>query len=138
MKIILAPDVYVNASVALGSPPEAVVKRVLGGEQKAKTSGWILARVRGMFESMPQFKPDAVTSQMDLIGGLVEVVGEDRDFGPDAWEEALVAAAKQAGAERVVTDHPDLLAMENSDGVEFFSTEAWLLEVTTPPPAPPV
>ena len=36
--IILAPDVYVNASVALGSPPEQVVRRVLGkhkGESKS-------------------------------------------------------------------------------------------------------
>lgn len=138
MEIILAPDVYVNASVALGSPPEAVIKRVLGGEKKAKTSGWILDRVEGMFHSIPQFKQDHVDDQMKLIRGLVEVVDDPSEHEPTAWEEALVAAAKKAGIERVVTDHPDLLEMESSDGIEFLSTEAWLLEVTTPPPAPPV
>jgi hypothetical protein len=28
------------------------------------------------------------------------------------------------------------LTIEQSDGIEFVSTEAWLLEVTTPPPIP--
>lgn len=138
MDIILAPDVFVNASVALGSPPEAVVKRVLGKDDvKAVSSAWILTRVEQMFSAMPQFKDDAVKAQMDLIRGLVEVVEEDGDaHGIDAWEEALVAAAKKAGIDRVITDHPDLLEMEDSDGVEFMSTEAWMIEVTTPPPPP--
>lgn len=137
MDIILAPDVFVNASVALGSPPEAVVQRVLGKDDvKALSSPWILQRVEQMFQAMPQFKDDAVIAQMDLIRGLVEVVEAEGEFGPDSWEEALVAAAKKAGAERIVTDHPDLLEMEASDGVEFMSTEAWMLEVTTPPPPP--
>jgi hypothetical protein len=35
-----------------------------------------------------------------------------------------------------VTDHPDLLELETSDGVEFMSSEAWLVEAATPPPAP--
>ena len=139
MDIILAPDVFINASVALGSPPESVVKRVLGKDDvKAISSDWILGRIEQMFSAMPEFKDDAVTAQMDLIRGLVETVNADgaADFGADAWEEALVATAKKAGVDRVVTDHPDLLKMEESDGVEFMSTEAWMFEVMTPPPAP--
>jgi len=137
MEIILAPDVFVNASVALGSPPEAVVQRVLGKDDvRAVSSEWILGRVRQMFSAMPEFKDDAVIAQMDLISGLVEVVDAEGEFGPEAWEEALVAVAKKASVTRVVTDHPDLLEMEDSDGVEFMSTEAWMIEVTTPPPPP--
>jgi hypothetical protein len=36
----------------------------------------------------------------------------------------------------VITDHPDLVDKEAS-GVEFMSTEAFLLELMTPPPPPP-
>ena len=36
--MILTPDVFVNASVALGSPPEQVIRRVLGPGKKTKTS----------------------------------------------------------------------------------------------------
>ncbi len=137
MDIILAPDVYVNASVALGSPPEQVVRRVLGKHKgESKTSEWILSRVRQMLLAVPSFKADAVAAQLDLIKGFVQVVKTEREFGPEAWEEALAATAKVAGAKRVVTDHPDLLQMESSDGIEFIPTEAWLVEVTTPPPAP--
>ncbi|HEX7481732.1 MAG TPA: hypothetical protein VF331_28255 [Polyangiales bacterium] len=138
MDIILAPDVYVNASVALGSPPEQVVRRVLGKHKgESKTTEWILARVRQMLRAIPAFKGDAVDEQVNLIKGLVQVVPTPQEIGADHWEEALVAAAKAAGAKRVVTDHPDLLQMESSDGIEFMSTEAWMIEVTTPPPAPP-
>ncbi|MGD8858423.1 MAG: hypothetical protein PVI30_00325 [Myxococcales bacterium] len=137
MDILLAPDVYVNASVALGTPPDHVVQRVLGKHKgESKTSGWVLERVQHMLESVPEFKKEQVGQQLDLIRGLVEVIDVDGDFGPGDWQGALVAAAKAAGAQRVVTDHPDLLDKESSDGVEFLSTEAWLLEVTTPPPAP--
>jgi hypothetical protein len=138
LNIILAPDVYVNASVALGSPPEQVVRRVLGkGKGASKSSEWILTRVRSMLGSLPAFKSDALNAQMDLIRGLVQVATVTDDFGPDAWKEALIASAKAADAARVITDHPDLLALETADGVEFISTEAWLLEAATPPPAPP-
>ncbi|HEX2676277.1 MAG TPA: hypothetical protein VHM19_06545 [Polyangiales bacterium] len=137
MDIILAPDVYVNASVALGSPPEQVVRRVLGKHKgESKATDWILTRVSQMLKALPAFKGDAVDEQIKLIQGLVQIVKTEGDFGPDAWEEALVAAAKAAGAKRVVTDHPDLLQMESSDGIDFVPTEAWLVEVTTPPPPP--
>ncbi len=138
MDIILAPDVYVNASVALGSPPEQVVQRVLGKHKgESKTTEWILSRVRQMLRAIPAFKGDAVDAQLDVIKSFVQLVKTESEFGADHWEEALVAAAKAAGATRVVTDHPDLLQVDSSDGVEFMSTEAWMIEATTPPPAPP-
>jgi hypothetical protein len=137
MEIILAPDIYVNASVALGSPPEQVVRRVLGARKGGtKTSEWILARVQHMLQAVPAFKGDAVTAQVDLIRGLVQIVPVSGDHAADAWADALVAAAHAAGAPRVVTDHPDLLRLESVDDVEFMSSEAWLLEAATPPPAP--
>lgn len=138
--IILAPDVYVNASVAPGTPPDRVVQRVLGQHKgESKASEWVLARVESMLEAIPAFKHDAVRQQMALIRSFVQVTtskdGKD-GFGPDAWEPALVASAKAAGVKRVVTDHPDLVKKEMADGVEFISSEAWLLEATTPPPIP--
>lgn len=139
MDVLLAPDVFVNASVALGSPPEQVVQRVLGRQKggKAKTTEWVLARVRHMLSSVPEFKKDAVDQQLSLIRSMMEVMADGNDsFAPGEWELALVAAAKQAGANRVVTDHPDLLEHEVTDGVEFVSTEAFLLELVMPPPAP--
>ena len=42
MDILIAPDVFVNASVAGGSPPEQVARRVLGKEPKPKTTKWVL------------------------------------------------------------------------------------------------
>jgi len=136
-QVILAPDIYVNASVALGSPPEQVARRVLGSPQNSgKTTEWILARVRQMLSGVPAFKDDAVENQLRLIRGLVQVLADDRPHAPEQWVEALTAAAKAAGVRRVVTDHPDLLEIETSDGVEFMSSEAWLLEVGTPPPPP--
>jgi len=137
VNVLLAPDIYVNASVALRSPPDQVVQRVLGKHKnETSTSQWVLDRVRSMLKAIPSFKAEQIDTQVELIKGLVKVLQVDGDFGADAWEEALVAAAKKAGVTRVITDHPDLLAMEDSDGVEFISSETWLLEAATPPPPP--
>jgi hypothetical protein len=135
-QVILGPDIYVNASIALGSPPEQVARRVLRDKATGATTEWILDRVRQMLARIPGFKDDAVEGQLSLIRDLVQVVSDNRAHSPEAWEEALVAAAKLAGARRVITDHPDLLQLESSEGVEFISSEAWLLEVGTPPPPP--
>jgi hypothetical protein len=133
---ILGPDIFVNASVALGSPPEHVVRRMLGlPGRKAKGTRWIVERVEAMLRAVPDFKAERVGPQMELIRGLVELIPDEAEFAPEAWEKALVSAAKAAGASRVITDHPDLLEKE-VDGVEFVSSEAWLLEKTTPPPPP--
>lgn len=135
--VLLAPDVYVNASVALGSPPDQVVQRTLGRKQgRTKTTEWVLARVRHMLSAVPEFKREAVDQQLGLIRSMVDVVELSEQFAPGEWERALLAAAKQADAKRVVTDHPDLLEKEHVDGVDFVSTETYLLELTTPPPAP--
>jgi hypothetical protein len=135
--LILAPDVYVNASVAPGSFPDRVVQRVLGKHKgESKATEWVLARIESMLGSIPAFKPEAVTQQIKLIRSLVKVLPGSEDFPADAWEKALVSAAKAASAKRVVTDHPDLLALESTGGVEFVSSEQWLLEATTPPPVP--
>lgn len=135
-EIIIGPDVFVNASVALGSPPEHVVRRVLNPQTKAKTTEWILQRVEGMLASLDAFKPEMVEAQMKTIRQFVEVVSEKVEHGPDAWEEALVAAAKACSVKRVVTDHPDLADKTEVEGVEFLSSDAWLVEQTTPPPPP--
>jgi hypothetical protein len=135
--IILAPDVYVNASVAPGTSPDRVVQRVLGQHRgESKATEWVLARIGAMLAALPAFKQDAVKSQVDLIRSFVQVVPGAERVAPDAWREGLVASAKAAGVERVVTDHPDMLKVDSADGVEFVSTESWLLEVTTPPPVP--
>jgi len=135
--IILAPDVYVNASVAPGTFPDRVVQRVLGKHKGESTATeWVLARVEGLLSTLPEFKRESVGQQVQLIRSLVKVVPGSSDFPADAWEKALVSAAKASKASRVVTDHPDLLAKESSDGIEFMSTEAWLFEVTQPPPVP--
>ena len=137
MDIILAPDVYVNASVAPGTAPDLVVQRVLGQHRgESKATEWVLARVAAILSALPAFKHDAVKGQVDLIRSFVQVVPGAESHAPDAWTEALVASAQAAGVARVVTDHPDLLRVETSQGVEFVATEAWLLEVTTPPPVP--
>jgi hypothetical protein len=135
--IILAPDVYVNASVAPGSSPDLVVQRVLGQHKgESKATEWVLSRVAAILTALPAFKADAVKGQVDLIRSFVKVVPGAEKLGPDSWTDALVASAKAAQATRVVTDHPDLLKVESSGGVEFISTDAWLLEVTMPPPVP--
>ena len=139
VNVILAPDVYVNASVSVGTPPEQVVQRVLGGvakNGKSKTSAWVLARVEAMLNAVPAFKPEAVAAQMKTIGSLVEQV-KIAEHGADDWAKALAATAKAAGVTRVITDHPDLADQEEVDGVEFMSSDAWLVEQTTPPPPPP-
>ena len=138
MNILLGPDVYVNASVSLGTPPEQLVQRVLGKHKgQTKTTPWILDRVAAMLTNLPAFKPEAVTQQVNVIKAHVQVLdGKADEFPADAWEKALVAAAKKAGVTRVVTDHPDLADKTEVDGIEFLSTEAWLVEQTTPPPPP--
>ncbi len=133
--IILGPDVYVNASVALGSPPEHVVRRVLKPGKKTKTSEWILKMVSAMLNNVEAFKKEAVDQQMSTIRQFVEVV-EEAEHPADDWGPALVAAAKAAGVERVVTDHPDLADKDEIDGIELISSDAWLVEQTTPPPPP--
>ena len=135
MSIVLAPDVFVNASVALGSPPEQVVRRILGGGRKTPTSRWVLSHVEGMLRAVPSFKEEAVEPQMQMIANLVEVVEQGNHPAGD-WVRALVALAQAAGARRVVTDHPDLADQDPVDGIEFLSSDAWLVEQTTPPPPP--
>ena len=133
--IILGPDVYVNASVALGSPPEHVVRRVLKPGVKSASSAWILARVEAMLGKLDAFKPEAVAQQMATIRQFVDVVEKD-DHPSDDWQEGLVAAAKAAGVTRVITDHPDLADKSEVEGIELISSDAWLVEQTTPPPPP--
>jgi hypothetical protein len=135
---LLAPDVYVNASIALGSAPEKVAQKFLGDRKRpSRTTEWILATVQSMLSKLPEFKPERVDSQMTLIRSLVEVVDDADEYAGDAWEEALIAAAKTVAADRVITDHPDLLSKERTAGIEFISTEAWLIEASMPPPPPP-
>lgn len=135
--IILAPDVYVNASVAPGTSPDRVVQRVLGQHRGESTATeWVLARIGSMLAALPAFKHDAIAAQVNLIRSFVKVIPGAESVAADAWREGLVASAKAAGVQRVITDHPDLLKLDASDGVEFVSTESWLLEVTTPPPVP--
>lgn len=137
MDVVLAPDIYVNASVSLGSPPEHVVRRALGGPARAKASEWVLERVESMLHALPDFKDDAVTQQMATIRGLVEII-ETEEFFIEDWGKALVALAKAAGVRRVLTDHPDLLATASGQGVEFVSSDNWLVEQAAPPPPPRV
>lgn len=139
VKILLAPDVYVNASVAgTGLAPEQVVNRVLGNKSmKQRTTDWVLDRAHAMLEAHPTFKKEAVEPQMKLIRDLVEVVPLKKEFDANAWVDALVASAKAAGVKRVVTDHPDLADKTEVDGIEFLSSDAWMIEQQTPPPPPP-
>ncbi len=134
--IILGPDVFVNASVALGSPPEHVIRRVLRPDVKTKSTKWILDRIEAMLSGIDAFKPDAVKGQMSTIRQFVEVCEDSAEHAADAWVDALVAAAKACSVTRVVTDHPDLADKTEVDGVEFLSSDAWLVEQTTPPPPP--
>lgn len=136
MDVLIGPDVFVNASVAPGSPPEQVARRVLGKPgAKPKTTTWVLHWVELMLSKAPGFKAESIKPQVDLIKGLVEVVETKKDEMD--WTKALVASAKAAGLKRVMTDHPDLADKTEVDGIQFLSTEAWLLEATTPPPPPP-
>ncbi len=88
-----------------------------------------------MLHALPDFKNEAVAQQMSTIRGLVDIVKTDKFFIED-WNEALVALAKAAGVSRVLTDHPDLLKTGPQQGVEFVSSDQWLVEQATPPPAP--
>ncbi len=136
MDVLIGPDVFVNASVALGSPPEQVARRVLGKPgAKPKTTTWVLHWVDLMLSKAPGFRADHVKAQIDLIKGLVDVV--ETSTAELDWTKGLVASAKAAGVKRVLTDHPDLADKTEVDGIQFLSTEAWLLEATTPPPPPP-
>jgi hypothetical protein len=135
MDVVLAPDIYVNASVALGSPPEHAVRRAFGGPSRPKASSWVMERVESMLHAMPEFKDAAVAEQMTTIRGLVDVVPTE-EFYIEDWDKALVALAKAAGVGRVLTDHPDLLASKAVGGVEFVSSDHWLGEQATPPPPP--
>ena len=136
MDVLIGPDVFVNASVAPGLPPEQVARRVLGaGKNKPKTTTWVLRWVELLLSKTPGFKAESVKAQVDLIKGLVEVVETKTD--ENDWTKGLVASAKAAGLKRVMTDHPDLADKTEVEGIQFLSTEAWLLEATTPPPPPP-
>lgn len=135
MDVVLAPDIYVNASVALGSPPEHVVRRAFGAPSKPKTSAWVMERVESMLHALPEFRDQAVAQQMTTIRGLVDVV-DTEDFFIEDWTAALTALAKAAGVRRVLTDHPDLLASRGVEGIEFVSSDQWLAEQVVPPPPP--
>lgn len=138
MELVLGPDVFVNASVAPGTPPEQVAQRLLGNEaHKIKSSRWILDRVAAMLEAHPAFLNDHIAPHLKLIESLVQVVELEGSFGAEKWPEALAATAKAAGLDRVITDHPDLLEAGAQDGVDFESTESLMVEFAVPPPPPP-
>ena len=136
MDVVLGPDIYVNASVALGSPPEHAVRRAFTGPEKPNTSTWVMERVESMLRAVPEFKDDAVAQQMGTIRNLVQLV-DAGDFLAEDWESALVALAKAVGVARVLTDHPDLVSREVS-GIELISSDKLLSEQVTPPPPPGV
>lgn len=138
LDILLGPDVFVNASVAAGTPPEHIARRVLGKPgAKPKSTRWVMTWVRALLTKAPGFRADHVDEQMKTIEGLLEIV-ELQDKTPEGdWVKGLVASAKAAGLKRVVTDHPDLADKTEVDGIVFLSSEAWLVEQTTPPPPPP-
>lgn len=136
MDVLIGPDVFVNASVALGSAPEQVARRVLGQPGvKPKTTSWVLHWVSLLLSKAPGFKAENIQPQIDLIKKLVEVV--ETDTTELDWTKGLVLSAKAAGLSRVMTDHPDLADKTEVDGIQFLSSDAWLVEVTTPPPPPP-
>ncbi len=137
MDALLAPDVFVNASVAPGSAPEQLARRVLGKPgQKVKTTGWVMTWVETILSKAPGFKAESVKGQVDLIKSLCEVT-EVKGAPETDWIKGLVASAKAVGCKRVITDHPDLADKTEVDGIQFLSSDAWLLEATTPPPPPP-
>jgi hypothetical protein len=136
LDVLIGPDVFVNASVALGSPPEQVARRVLGKPgSKPKSTTWVLHWVEILLSKAPGFRADHVKPQVDLIRGLVDITETKTDEVD--WVKGLLASAKACGLARVMTDHPDLADKTEVDGVQFLSSEAWLLEQTTPPPPPP-
>ena len=137
LDIIPAPDVFVNASITQETAPDHVLRRLLSEPGKVKSTEWILQRVASMLVATGHFKEDRVDEQMGLIRGLVDLVPLDAEFDGDDWAAALQAAATASGVSRVLTDHPDLLASDGGEGtVQYVSSEAWLVEQTTPPPMP--
>jgi predicted esterase len=138
LDILIGPDVFVNASVAAGTPPEHIARRVLGKPgEKPKSTRWVMTWTKALLSKTPGFKADAIDAQMKTIEGLLEIV-ELQDKTPEGdWVKGLVASAKAAKLKRVVTDHPDLADKTEVDGIQFLSSEAWLVEQTTPPPPPP-
>jgi hypothetical protein len=136
MNVVLGPDVFVNASVAPGSDPDKVAVRTLGGARRVKVTPWILDQVRAMLGRVPQFKPELVDKQIDRIRAVVEVLDEKTTQPADDWAKALAAAAKAAGVAFVVTDHPDLISKGAEAGVDFITTENFLVDLAVPPPPP--
>ena len=98
---------------------------------------WVLQTVEAMLSAHPNFKPDAVTQQMGVIRGLVEIVEAELPEDAGDWKGALLASAKAADYARVCTDHPDFADELEAEGIEFVSSNAWMVEQTTPPPPPP-
>lgn len=138
MDLVLGPDVFVNASLAPGSPPEQIAQRLLGNaKHKINVSRWVLERVEAMLGATPAFRADHLAAHMKLIGSLVTSVEPKGKFTPEQWAEALAATAKAAKLDRVVTDHPDLIEKGSHDGVDFVSSESLLVEFAVPPPPPP-
>lgn len=138
MDILIAPDVFVNASVAGGSPPEQVARRLLGKPgPKPKTTRWVLKWVSTLLTKTPGFKAEQVSAQVTLIEGLVDIVEVPTEPAEGDWVQGLALSAKAAGYKRVITDHPDLADQKEVDGILFVSSDAWLIESTTPPPPPP-
>ncbi|MCS6857616.1 MAG: hypothetical protein N2515_02180 [Deltaproteobacteria bacterium] len=133
---LIGPDVFVNASVAPGTPPDQVAQRLLGKPgAKPKSTPWVLQWVEAMLSKTPSFKQENVKPHMELIRSLVDVV--EVNIQESDWLKGLVASAKAVGAKRVITDHPDLADQVEVEGIQFVSTEAWLVEASTPPPPPP-
>jgi hypothetical protein len=137
MNVVLGPDVFVNASVAPGSDPDKVAVRTLGGGRKVKVTPWILAQVKTMLGKVPQFKPELVEQQIERVRAVVEVLEEKTTHPAGAWAKALASAAKAAGVAFVVTDHPDLIAQGAEAGIDFITTENYLVDLAVPPPPPP-
>jgi hypothetical protein len=137
VSIVLGPDVFANASVAPGTDPDHVVQRTLGGKRKVTVTPWILDTIRFLLGKVPAFKPEALDKQIELIKTLVNVADEKEKHDPAAWGPALAAAARLADTKTVVTDHPDLIN-KTQDGIDFISTENFLVELSLPPPPPPI
>jgi len=134
--VIPAPDIFVNASVTQETAPDHAIRRLLSEPGKVKSTDWILGRVSAMLTASGQFVEERVTEQVELIRSFVEIVEVGGEFDEDDWGAALGAAASAAGVGRVMTDHPDLLAANETSEIDFVSSEAWLVEQTTPPPPP--
>ena len=118
MKILLAPDVYVNASVAgAGLAPAQVVDRVLGNKQlRHKTSDWVLDMTEAMLRAHPHFKQEAVGQQMkannyDFTGELASAA-VDNSMQPLLLEDTTGRGhrtRRDAGAGLGVTDFEDIV-----------------------------